>query len=257
MTDEGAAPLRIAVAGTAASTPTLPEGLTRATARSDADLIVAFGEHAVIELGRDRCSTPILPVDAGSGIRSVPATDLDAALERVTADEHTTWTTPRLAVTAGDDQLGTAVFDVMFVTEEPAHISEFSVRNPTDPVAQFRADGLLVSTAAGTSGYARRLDAPVMDPEISAAAVVPVAPFATSLDHWTAPIPADGPIVETTIEREEAVVTLLTDDRIVGPVPAHQPLSVNSVDPLTLVSVPESRSCYRTPTRSARDHEQA
>lgn len=255
MTDEGTESLRVHVVG-AEIRPTLPSGAVATTTRADADLVVAIGESALTQLGRDGCTPPIVPVDAGTGVRSVPREQLTDAVSCVIDGEHSTWSAPRITVTVDGETLGTALFDVMLVTEEPAHISEFSVRSATESIAQFRADGVLVATAPGTSGYARRVGAPVAAPETPAAAVVPVAPFATSLDHWTVPLVGDDPLVEMTVERDEAAVTLLADDRIVGPVPRHVPLTVRPVGSLTLVRVPESQSVFVSRSRSPRDAEQ-
>jgi NAD+ kinase len=186
----------------------------------------------------------VLTVEAGRGVRSVARESLTDALASVAAGEHDRWSIPTLSIAGGGQHLADAVMDAMLVTAEPAHISEFSVRTPADRVDQFRADGVHVATAAGTSGYARRVDAPVFDPETDAAAVVPVAPFSIYPDHWVVPLRAEGPVVEVTVDREEAAVTLLADDRTVGSVTPHEPITFTAGGSLQLVSVPESQSPF-------------
>lgn len=231
---------------------TFPDGATRVEDRAAADAVVAIGESAVLELVREECATPILPVDAGVGVRSVHEADLDDALEHVCAGETTTSQLPVLGIEIGDESRGRALFDVMLVTSEAAHISEFDIETPREEIADFRADGVLVATAAGTSGYARRVGAPVFEPEIDAAAVVPVAPFATALDHWVVSSPERGPLLTARVVRAEAGVSLLVDDRSIGPVPPFTDVTVRVVDEVRILRVPESRSCFARPKRSPR-----
>lgn len=251
MNDDGTGTTRVAVRGAEVSEIPSPDGVHLRTTLDSADLVLAVGESALLD--SSVASRPVLPVDAGVGVRSVPEADLADALRAVQDGEYTTWSIPRLSIAVDGDHRTTALLDVMLVTDEAAHISEFSVRTPGDDIAQFRADGVLVSAGAGTSGYARRVDAPVMAPELPAAAVVPIAPFATTLDHWVVEICDDEPIVEATIEREESAVTLLADDRTVGPVPADTPITVTAPAEMSLVRVPQSRSCFQPPHGTPRD----
>lgn len=244
-------PVWVRVVGADPETLPAPDGVTLTTERSGVDMALAVGEPALLELATG--DVPVLPVEAGTGVRSVPRADLRDALTSVRDGSDTVWTAPRLSVAIDGEQVSEALFDVMLVTEAPAHISEFSVATPTDDLATFRADGVLVATAAGTGGYARRVEAPVFEPTVPAAAVVPVAPFATTLDHWVVSTAGDEPIVEAAVERDEAAVVLLADDRTVGPVPPHTPVTVTVDDHVELVRVPESDSCFRTRRRSPRD----
>jgi len=241
MGDDLAGAVRVHVVGDGADAPADAAAVPDSDA---ADVVVAIGESALLELAREGCSTPILPVDAGTGVRSVPRDRLDAALDSVRDDHVSELDLPVFGVDVDGQHRGKALFDVMVVTEEAAHISEFELETPTDRIAQFRADGFVLATAGGTSGYARRLDAPVFAPETRAAAVVPVAPFATSLDQWVVPVPDRGTVLKGQVAREEAGVTLLVDDRDVGGVPPLTPFTIDAVDALSIYHVPESQSCF-------------
>ncbi|MEF8882916.1 MAG: NAD(+)/NADH kinase [Halapricum sp.] len=249
MSDGWADDRRVYVAGDLQA----PADVPAVEAPDAADVVVAVGESALLDIARQGCSTPVLPIDAGTGVHSVPESKLDDALESVWREETTEIELPILGVDVDSEHRARALLDVMLVTEEAAHISEFDLSTPTDDIARFRADGFVVATPAGTAGYARRLDAPVFDPTVEAAAVVPVAPFATSLDSWVVPLSEDEPIVVGRVTREEAAVSLLADDRIVGTVPPNVPVEIGVTDTLTIHRVPESRSCFDTPDGSPRD----
>jgi|AntRauTorcE11898_2_1112593.scaffolds.fasta_scaffold12371_2 NAD+ kinase len=237
-------------------TTALPSKIEQAPDRETADIVVAVGESALLDLARDGCSTPILPVEAGSGVRSIPVDAVESALQSVRAEESTTIELPILGVDVGGERRGWALMDVMLVTSEAAHISEFALETPTDEIDAFRADGVVVATAAGTSGYASRLGAPVFAPEVEAAAVVPVAAFATALDHWVVTLPDSDLLVEARVTREEAAVSLLLDDRDTGTVPPFTDVTVTVTESLPVLTVPQSPSCFQRSERSPRDSRQ-
>ena len=253
MNADGTGRLRVAAVGAGPETLSPPENVVVTEDTEESDLVVGVGESALLACADQ--GTPVLPVDAGGGVRSVARESLSAALSSVAAGEGREWSIPRFSVSADGERLADAVFDVMLVTAEPAHISEFSVRTPTDRVAQFRADGVLVATAPGTSGYARRVESPVFDPETPAAAVVPVAAFAIDSGHWVVPVEEGAPVAEVTVERDGAAVTLLADDREVGPVTPNEPLSVSVTGTVPLLAVPEGESPYGRPDAELRGGE--
>ena len=127
--------------------------------------------------------------------------DAVASLDAARVEHH-----PLLSVALDDDPVGRAVWDVTLVTADAAHISEYTVASPTDHVGTFRADGVVVSTPAGSPGYARRIGGPVVEPA-PVSVVTPIAPFATNPDHWVLP----GETVTVTVDRDEAEVSLFVD----------------------------------------------
>ena len=205
----------------------------------DADVLVALGESALLSLSRARTDVPVLPVDAGSGVRSVPRDRLGDAATRLRAGDWSVQAHPRLAVDNGQRR-SFALLDAMLVTTEPAHISEYTLRTSDDRVARFRADGVVAATPAGTRGYAQAAGAPVVPPGSDVLALVPVAPFTTTLDHWV--VPADD--VSITVERDDAAVEVLADDRTVGTADVGDPVELTTDGQVPLVRVPEGQSPF-------------
>jgi NAD+ kinase len=114
------------------------------------------------------------------------------------------------------------------------------VRSDGEQVARFRADGVAVAAPAGTPGYARTAGGPVIPPELSVVSVVPVAPFATDLNHWV--VPAQD--ITITVERDEATVDVLADDRTVGIADVGHPVSITTDGEVEMVRVPEGVSPF-------------
>jgi NAD+ kinase len=206
---------------------------------TDPSVLVAVGERALATVARREPAVPVVPVAAGRGTRSVPRGELPRVARRLVEGDWTVDSHPLLAVVADGDRTLVA-FDAMLVTEEPADISEYTVRTGGETVAQFRADGVVVATPAGTPGYSRAAGGPVVATGLDVLVVVPVAPFATSLDHWV--VPLDG--VAVAVERDEAPVEVLADDRSVGTATPGQPVRIRHAGQLDLVRVPESVSPF-------------
>lgn len=191
---------------------------------TDPTVAVAVGDEAVCALVRAGIDSPVLPVDASEALEPVPRDRVAAMIEQGLASGFHTRRRPVLeARFDGNGTLG--VFDAMLVTAEPARISEYTVdgRGWTD---RFRADGVVVSTPAGSAGYSRTLGGPVVDPAGSGLAVVPVAPF---VRRSTVRVADEGASLAVTVERDEGGVSLLVDGRSVGVVPPGEPVAV-SVD---------------------------
>lgn len=206
---------------------------------ADLDVVVGVGESAVMQLARERPTVPLLPVDAGTGLRSIPRERLDSAATRLLAGNWETESHPLVAVDDGTRR-SLALTDAMLATAEPAHISEFTVTARDEHVARFRADGIVAATPAGTAGYARNADGPVIPPGPSVLALVPIAPFATTLDHWV--VPADD--VSITVERDDATVEVLADDRTVGHASVGVPVEFSTDSTVGIVRAPESQSPF-------------
>jgi len=207
--------------------------------QADVDAVVAVGEPTLLAVARRHPTVPILPVDAGTGVRSVPRERLGDAATRLRAGNWTRESHPLVTVDDGTSE-HVVFMDAMLATAEPAHISEFTVETATERVAQFRADGILAATPAGTGGYAHAAGAPVIPPGPSVLALVPIAPFATTLDHWV--VPADT--VTITVEREEATVEVLADDRTVGHAPVGTPVELSAEGSVALLRVAEGQSPF-------------
>lgn len=230
---------RVAVVGD----PSLASAVEAAGARvlgaeavAEAAFVVAAGEAAVVNLARDGVDAPVLPVDAGGGVRSVPADAVTAAVETVLADDART--EPRGAVRTGEDEV--ALFDIALMAAEPARISAFSVRHGRERVAGFRADGVVASTPAGSTGYNRAADGPLLAPGTGVVAVVPIAPFATNADRWV--LPPDE--VALAVERDETPVELLLDGRVERAVPPGEAVRLAPAGGIDVLVVPASQPFF-------------
>lgn len=178
--------------------------------------VVAIRDGSVTDLVRAGSEAPILPVGAGPGLPSIPSDTLGGAVERVLAGDCPTRTHPLLSVAADGSHVGVAAFDVMLVTTEPTRISEYGV-SAGAALAQFRADGVVAATPAGSHDYAHDAGGPRIAPALVAGVVVPVSAFSTTVDRWV--VGLDEPVT-LSVERDEGEVSVLLDGRAEATVPA-------------------------------------
>lgn len=205
-----------------------------------ADILVPIGEAALLSLVRAAHGTPILPIDAGRGIQSVPREELENALSRVAEGQEQVHSVSTLDVRS-DGERFRALMDVMAVTSEAAKISEYEVARQRDGeelvLDRIRADGMVAAAPAGTPGYVTAAGGPILDPDMDAVTVVPVGPFRIEQPHWVLELPISIQVV-----REEVPVSLLVDDREVGSMGAGTAVELRWGDPVEIVQTPESRS---------------
>ncbi len=72
----------------------------------------------------------------------------------------------------------------------------------------FRADGIIVSTPTGSTAYAAGLGGPILDPEVSAFLLIPIAPF--SLSNRPIVLPSNGELeIKVLPSREKNIVLSL------------------------------------------------
>ena len=203
---------------------------------------VAVGRTALLEIaeyGSDP-STPVVPVDVDRGVQSVPRESVESALENVLSGAFSTRRHPVLVAATPRGEVR-ALFDVFFVAAEPARISEFAVDCGDDAVARFRSDGVVVSTPAGSVGYNRAADGPVLAPGTDVLAVVPVAPFTIDCDDWVVP----GDDVTVTVARDEPAVELLADGHHAAELGADEPVSLSTAETVVTAVVDESDPFFR------------
>jgi NAD+ kinase len=207
---------------------------TGADGADGVDAVVAVGTDALSAVAHRSPPAPVLAVEAGAGVCSVPRDRLEDALESLGAGD---WRVSDRALLSVDGTTR-AAFEASLVAA-PTHISEYAIDTGVSEtavdIADVRADGVVVATPAGSARYAHAAGGPLVAPGIDAAAVVPVGPYAVGRDQWVLDLP-----VRVTVTRDESAVSLFADGRECGRVDPHDTVVVDRGDTLGLATVPES-----------------
>lgn len=187
----------------------------------DPDVVVAVGGAGVrTALDLDR-STPLFPVDVGAPLDRAGSTVADAVETLQTASWTTT--THRILEVQTSDSTVSSLLDVTVMTTEPGHISEYEISpGANNDGRRVRADGVVVTTPLGSSGYAAAAGGPTLSPATDAVGVVPVSPFAVARRSWV-----EAPPVSVTVRRDESAVALFSDGATVAGLSAGESVDVS------------------------------
>lgn len=219
---------------------------------ADPTIVLGVGRQALSALATIGTNTPIVPVAAGPGIASAPVDDIVATVEDILDGNGECTERPVLTVTIDDHHCGSALFDVTLVTDEPARISEYSLRYRDEERSQFRADGITIATPAGSHGYASNASGPLLSPAVEAVVAVPIAPFVTHGRQWV--LPDDS--LAVTVERDECAVVCQVDGDLAGTVTPDNTVRIAATESLSLCSLPtqsQSQSPADTTTHREAD----
>jgi NAD+ kinase len=170
----------------AAYLPDAGPGVARAElAEHKPDLVVVLGGDGTL-LAAARAfahtGTPLLSVNLGSlgFLTEVPLADLYATLQAwcdgTALVEIRSMMRAELVCAGGMRRTWDALNDVVVAKGTIARMADFSVTIDGMPVAEFRADGVILSTPTGSTGYNLSANGPIVMPTVNAMLVTPICP---------------------------------------------------------------------------------
>ncbi|NPV61187.1 MAG: NAD(+) kinase [Methanotrichaceae archaeon] len=154
------------------------------------DFIVSVGGDGTIlrTIHKMADPLPILGVNMGTlgflvDLEPEDAADrIESLLSGFEVDER-----PRLKVLLNRRSLPPATNEVALIAASPAKMIEFEILVDGSLMEDFRADGVIVATATGSTAYAMSAGGPIVDPRVDALVLVPMAPFKLSSRPWVLP----------------------------------------------------------------------
>lgn len=152
-------------------------------------VIVLGGDGTLLSVGRifAAVGTPILSVNLGTlgFLTEVRLAELYPTLEGWCKNCHLM--EPRAMLRAELRRAGQvhstydALNDIVVTKGEIARMGEFAVRLDGRNVAQFRADGVIVSTPTGSTAYNLAANGPILTPDVNAMVATPICPHLLTL----------------------------------------------------------------------------
>lgn len=193
-------------------------GVCCASAPEGADLAVSLGGDGTFLrtatwIG-DR-GTPIVGVNTGhlGFLSALNINELPHLLEYIDTDRFRLESRSLLCVEEPElpDYVGKyALNEVSLMKEESASMINASVRLDGTPLADYRADGLIVATPTGSTAYNLSVGGPIVQPTLDVVVLSPVAAHSLSMR----PVVADGrAVIEITPTGRSRHVRLALDGR--------------------------------------------
>ncbi len=129
-----------------------------------------------------RTQAPVLAINAGTlGVlaevdgRDRPA--VDEALERLVGGRYFVDERMKVAVRAGKTIVPDAMNEVVIHCAHPARMGQFEIDLDGQRLGRIQADGIILATPTGSTGYAMSALGPIVEPGVEGIVVVPIAPF--------------------------------------------------------------------------------
>jgi len=152
-------------------------------------VIVLGGDGTLLAAARVFASTgtPILSVNLGylGFLTEVRLSDLYSTLESWCAGCHDLDERAMLHASlwrgGAERSCYEALNEIVVSKGDIAHMGEFAVELDGKSVAQFRADGVIVSTPTGSTAYTLAANGPILTPDVDAMVVTPICPHLLTL----------------------------------------------------------------------------
>jgi NAD+ kinase len=199
--------------------------------------VVVGGDGTMLGIARQlaRYGTPLVGINQGrlGFITDVPMIDFESTLGPMVAgefvEEHRSMLEGAVhrrkesSDESGYEPIyeGYALNDVVISRGAATSMLELSISLADEPVANVRADGLIVASPTGSTAYALSAGGPILHPRIAGWVLVPIAPH--DLSNRPIVVPDSGHVVVEVVAGRDASVnfdmhglaSLLPGDRVV------------------------------------------
>jgi NAD+ kinase len=124
---------------------------------------------------------PILAVNMGvrGFLTEVNPSEAFGAVDRILKDDFRIEKCTKLSAVANGKPTPDALNDVVVSSGEPSKILYLQIYKDDMPIAQLEADGAIVSTRTGSTGYTLSAGGPVLDPDVEAIVLTPICSLTT------------------------------------------------------------------------------
>ncbi len=153
------------------------------------DIVVTVGGDGTILFALESIDKPLFAINSSSlgFLTEVDAKFAKSALKRIVKGEYNIEERAKLKVILDGKRLQDATNEITIQTANIAKIIEFSISVDNETIENLRADGIIIATPTGATGYALSVGGPIVDPLVDAAVVAPIAPFKLSSRPWIVP----------------------------------------------------------------------
>jgi Predicted sugar kinase len=159
--------------------------------KMDVDIMITIGGDGTILRTLMESGVPMIGINAGGVgfLAEIDVADIEKGIEKLRKGEYVIEERFKIRSWYNGEYLAEAVNEAVVHTDSIAKIRHYKVYVNDKLMTEVRADGIIVATPTGSTCYAMSLGAPLIDPEVNAFVVVPMAaykfasrPFVVSAD---------------------------------------------------------------------------
>lgn len=124
---------------------------------------------------------PILAVNMGvrGFLTEIEPKEACSSIDRILNGDFKTDKCNKLATLANGQPLPDALNDVVISGGEPSKIVYMKILKDSEPIALLEADGVILATQTGSTGYSLSAGGPVMDPDVEGIVLTPICSLTT------------------------------------------------------------------------------
>lgn len=194
-----------------------PTGLIRGNDFS-ADIVVSMGGDGTFLEAASRVGNkqiPILGINTGrlGFLAEVTADEIDAAISAIYRDDYQVEerSVLHLSYDMGMPQgYPYALNEIAVLKRDNSSMISIRVSIDGEYLTTYQADGLIINTPTGSTGYALSVGGPIMAPLSQAIGIVPVAPHSLNIRPITI---RDGAVIELSVESRSHQILVSLDGR--------------------------------------------
>jgi NAD+ kinase len=173
--------------------------------------IVFGGDGAILAASRRMGESPLPTLAVNFGrlgfLTEVEAKNLPDALDRIAHEKFGLKDRMRLRMTHGDDT-AYALNDVVFTSASTGRLIHVSAKIERRDALRYAGDGVVIATPTGSTAYSLAAGGPILDPQLEAIVITPLA--AHTLSQRPLVIPADQK-VELELDEREKLGAIVVD----------------------------------------------
>ncbi|MGB9675711.1 MAG: NAD(+)/NADH kinase [Candidatus Bathyarchaeales archaeon] len=158
------------------------KGKTVSLEKMKTDLIVTIGGDGTILrtcISIPKPEPPILAINMGvrGFLTEVEPKQAFNAVDKCLRGEFTIERCMKLSITANGEKFPEALNEVLVSADEPAKLLYTKVLKDEKLILNMQADGVMIATQTGSTGYSLSAGGPVLDPDLDAFVLTPVCPL--------------------------------------------------------------------------------
>ncbi|MCQ2056129.1 MAG: NAD(+)/NADH kinase [archaeon] len=172
------------------------------------DIMIVIGGDGTILRALQNTSATIIGINAGKigFLTEIELNNVEEGIKRLVEGDYSIQKRFKISVVCNNEIIGEALNDVVIHSDSITKTRRFKIHINDSFITDIQADGVLFSTPTGSTSYAMSLGGPIMDPEVNAVLMVPMAAFKFSSKQTV--IPASKKITIEAISNEEYLLVI-------------------------------------------------
>jgi NAD+ kinase len=210
----------------------------------DVDVLLTIGGDGTLLKALQSVSSRVEVLGINTGLlgflTELWPTEVEGGLERVLRGAYFVEERARIKTLLNGTRLVDSVNEAVVHTAQIAKMQRFKIFIDGIEVQSVNADGIIVATPTGSTGYALSVGGPLLDPRVAALLIIPIAPFKLSARPLVVPQSCEIEIKVATsagkLESEENPILLVLDGQYVREVSERDMLKFTvSEEPARLI----------------------